>query len=243
MSTLFLVTSAIHTRHGIYSAGERLDQTVRTLASIRTKAPGAKIVLIECGADRSIAEDELAALQPYLTDVFNFHHDSQVRELYVASENNWDVVKNATELVAFCKSLRLVLNEHIHLLGDMQRVFKVSGRYVLNDNFDLATHLRPEAGDAYIFGRRRWSQFPPITTGGLSEQVMSRCWSWPASKTGLVFFRYNLMIEDFLSSHRQGRYRDIEHLLLRYFDGPDLVEIPVMGIEGNTGPTGESISD
>ncbi|QNK03218.1 hypothetical protein [Dyella telluris] len=238
MSILFLVTSAIHTKHGIHTADERLAQTIRTLESIRTHAPGARMVLLECSGERSISDDETEILQAHANDIFNFHPDPRVRDIYAASGDNWDIVKNATELVVFCSALQLLLNDHAPLLDGIGRVFKMSGRYVLNENFSLAAHLGPSVDDAYVLGHRWPSHFTTQSTGGLSEQVMSRCWSWPASKTRLVYFRYNLMVEDFMGCHQQGQYRDIEHLLLKYFDGPYLREIPIVGVEGATGPDG-----
>jgi len=44
----FVVTSAINSKFGVYSADERLSQTVKTLQNIKQKVPGAKIIVMEC---------------------------------------------------------------------------------------------------------------------------------------------------------------------------------------------------
>ena len=119
----------------------------------------------------------------------------------------------------------------------------MSGRYLLNDGFIPATYDASALSDKYVFGVRRTSQFPITVTNGLSQQVMSRLWSWPANKTNLVKSRYELMVEDFSGTMHKGQYRDIEHLLLRYFDGPFLQELPVVGVEGLLGPNGIQVKD
>lgn len=243
MNPLFLVSSAIHTKHGIYSAEQRLDQTIGTLESIKKHAPDARILLVESSAKQSITDEENDKLKPYLEGILNFNHDNQVKEIYEIAGDNWDIAKNLTELTVYGKALNFVLREQPYLLEDVSRVFKLSGRYTLNNSFDLSKHLDPSIIDSYAFAKRRPTTFLPSITGGLTHQVMSRCWSWPTHKTALVFFRFNTMIEDFVGSNHKGQYRDIEHLLLRYFDGPFMHELDEMGVEGQIGPNGNLVKD
>jgi hypothetical protein len=243
MKSLFFVTSAIHTKHGIYSAEQRLEQMIATLESIKTKVPESSILIIESSAAQSITEDEDNKLKPYVDGILNYNPDIQVQEIYNTSGNNWDIAKNLTELIVTAKSLNFALKEQPQLLNDINRVFKMSGRYCLNDNFDLSKHLDPLNKDCYLFAKRRASQFPVSTTNGLTQQIMSRLWSWPTHKTALVFFRYNLMMEDFIGLNHMGKYADIEHLLLKYFDGPYMCELDVMGVEGTIAPNGASVKD
>ena len=49
MTSLFLVTSAIYTSYGKCSTQERIEQTRETIKSIRTYAPGSRIVLLDAG--------------------------------------------------------------------------------------------------------------------------------------------------------------------------------------------------
>jgi len=242
MKPLFLVSSAIHTKHGVFSAEQRIQQTLNTFASINKYAPGAKIILIESSGSESISPEEAETLQPHLFGLLNFFHDNTVQQIY-NSTDNWDIVKNFTELYVYGSALSFILGKQPHLLNDIDRVFKMSGRYLLNDGFIPATYDASALSDKYVFGVRRTSQFPITVTNGLSQQVMSRLWSWPANKTNLVKSRYELMVEDFSGTMHKGQYRDIEHLLLRYFDGPFLQELPVVGVEGLLGPNGIQVKD
>ena len=238
MNSLFIVTSALHTKHGIYSSEERLNQTLETLYSVRKHLPDARILLCECSGKKGISGAEAEQLKPHVNGLFNYHDDKQVQDIY-NSTDNWDIVKSYTELTVFGKTLDFILNQQPHLLNGIDRVFKLSGRYRLNDAFNIDQF----AGDNYIFANRRNSQFPPQVTNGLGEQLMSRLWSWPANRTSLVFYRYTLMNEDFVGSINRGHYRDIEHLLFKYFSGPFLQEIPTIGVEGNLGPNGILVQD
>jgi hypothetical protein len=148
-----------------------------------------------------------------------------------------------TELVTFGKAFDFIIRQQPQLLNDIDRVFKISGRYKLNENFDLSKHLDPAMQESYIFAERRQSQFPASLTSGLIQQLSTRLWSWPTTKTAMVFFRYNIMLEHFIGILAKGKYVDLEHLCLKYFDGPYLKELPIIGVEGALGPNGIIVKD
>ena len=243
MKPLFLISSAIHVKHGVFTAEQRLDQTILTLQSIRDKMPDADILVVESSGKQSITDEETEKLKPYIAGLLNFNPDQQVQEIYNMPKDNRDVLKNMTELIVFGKALNFILREQPELLNDVSRVFKMSGRYLLSESFDLKPFEDEKYKDNYIFSQRRKTQFPSIVTNGLTHQFMSRLWSWPTHKTALTFFRYNLMIEDFVGTNAQGKYRDIEHLLFRYFEGPYTTEFPIIGVEGQLGPNGATVKD
>ncbi|VVC05042.1 Uncharacterised protein [uncultured archaeon] len=238
---LFLISSAIHTRHGCFSAEQRLEQTIQTLESIKKYAPDSRILLIESSAEQSITKEEAEKLHPLANSLLNLHDNEQIQAAYKIADQNWDVAKNYSEMLAISHAIEFATRQQPQHLKDVERVFKLSGRYYLNETFDLSQHISEK--ECYVFAKRKQSQFPKNVTGGLSEQLMSRLWSFPASKIALVFFRYNLMLEDFLGSLNQHQYRDSEHLLLKYFSGPYLKEIDTIGVEGKLGPNGLIVRD
>lgn len=241
MKSLFLVSSAISTKFGVFSRKQRLEQTIETLKSIKTKVPESKILLIESSGESSINETEINQIKSYTESIFNFHDDKAVQEIYKSTNDNWDIVKNLTELTTYGKTLGFLLYKDNNILSDVNRVFKMSGRYVLNDHFNLNTHLNlPEN---YVFSERKPSQFNSELTNGLTFQFMTRLWSWPASKMNMVYYRYNLMSEDFIGSINHKKYRDLEHLVLKYFDSPFTTEVPIIGVSGKLGPNGNEIND
>jgi hypothetical protein len=246
MKTLFTISSALHTKHGKFSSEERLNQTLDTLTSIRTRVPDAIININESSGESSITSEEFEKLKSYgANQITDYSKDPQVIQIY-KSTDNWDIVKNLTEMLIMTKSLLPdgAWDDFTKITSfPSDRVFKLSGRYQLNNDFDLSKYDDPKLNDKYVFAFRRQSQFPANITGGLSQQLMSRLWSFPTNRIKLVFYRYNLMLEDFQTSLSSGKYRDIEHLLLKYFNGPNLVEFPIIGVSGHLGPNGQQVSD
>lgn len=242
MNTLFIVGSAIHTKHGQFTAEQRLEQTKNTLQSITLAVPSAKIILNESSAQKSLSDLEIAQLSPYFTVLATQSADPTIQKIY-QSTDNYDIVKSYTELVSTIRILESAVSAPDSLLNDADRVFKLSGRYTIDSDFDLTPYENPALANKYIFAARRYSQFSPQITNGLQFQLMSRLWSWPAKSTGLVLARYQIMLEDFGTSLDKGQYRDIEHLLFKYFEGPNLHEFAKIGVTGQVAPTGQTVKD
>ena len=132
MKHCFIVTSAINSRFGMYSPEERLLQTVATIASIRQFVPTAKIVIMEV-TGVPITQEQTSILVN-VSDVFlDFTEEEDVQALY-NSTDNWDVVKNGTEIMCFGRALKL-LKEDGEFDG-IDRIHKMSGRYIINNQFD-----------------------------------------------------------------------------------------------------------
>ena len=125
----FIITSVINfpkkklsysTVRSMYSPKEREQQTLQTINSIRKKVPGATIVLVEMGLKRNIDTALINAADQFI---------------YVGS--NW-LVKWS------CNSMHKGLGEAMGLLIASSRIktgavlyFKISGRYLLNNEFKL----------------------------------------------------------------------------------------------------------
>ena len=138
---LFLVGSAInHFKEddlSAFKAEERFQQTLDTIQSIKDKVPDAYILIYE-GSETTIKQEykdkfiEQSDLfiecgdDPYMKSLYeNLHRDP----------GKFTFVKSMLE----CRCLELVLNhmmEH-NVFNDATRVFKLSGRYKLNEYFDI----------------------------------------------------------------------------------------------------------
>jgi len=126
----FIITSVIYPKQGkliqyngprsIFSPEQRAQQTLRTIESIRAKVPGAKIILVESG----------------LREVLPFELEKKVDQyIYVGNKKlvRWS-----------CDSKQKSLGEIMMLYYAMKNFkftadfyFKISGRYFLNEEFDL----------------------------------------------------------------------------------------------------------
>lgn len=231
----FVVTSAVNSKFGVYSAEERLAQTVITLQNIRFRVPNAKIVVMEC-AGTPLTDTQSDTLEKNCDLLIDFSRDPDVQAIY--QSDNWDVVKNSTEIMCFGRTLRMCLDE-----GDfegMDRIHKMSGRYVLNDEFDLGVY--EEYPDRIIIGPKHRSQFPFEVTG-IELQYMARLWSWPSNQTEQVIEVYNNSLAYIGERVSHGGYADIEHVLYKFLPQELVQELPVLGVEGFIAPNGVPIKN
>jgi len=231
----FVVTSAVNSKFGIYSSEERLAQTVITLQNIRFCVPDAKIIVMEC-AGTPLTPEQSDTLEQNCDLLLDFSRDPDVLAIY--QSDNWDVVKNSTEIMCFARALRMCQDD-----GDfagLDRIHKMSGRYVLNDDFDLGVYEK--YSDRIVIGPKNKSQFPYQVTG-IELQYMARLWSWPAEKTERVIQVYNDSLAYIGQRVSQGGYADIEHVLYKFLPTELVQELPVLGVEGFIAPNGVPIKN
>lgn len=231
----FVVTSAVNSKFGVYSPAARLQQTITTLQNIRARVPSCKIIVMECaGTPLTDAQSEL--IEENCDLLLDFSRDPDVVAIY--QSDNWDVVKNSTEIMCFGRALRMCQDD-----GDfagLDRIHKMSGRYVLNDEFDLSVY--EQHSDRIIIGPKNTSQFP-IEVTGIPLQYMARLWSWPASQTERIIQVYNDSLAYIGQRVSQGGYADIEHVLCKFLPVDLVTEIPVLGVEGSIAPNGIAIKN
>lgn len=231
----FIVTSAINSKFGVYNPTERLQQTLNTIKSLRTRVPGCKIVLMECtGVPLNEAQSD--ALDVASDIMLDFTDDSDVQAIYAS--DNWDVVKNTTEIMCFARTLRLCQQDGD--FSDVDRIHKMSGRYLLNDEFDLT--LYEKHPDRILIGPKNTSQFPFELTG-IELQYMARLWSWPSNITEQIINVYEQSLTYIGERVSVGGYADIEHVLYKFLPPELVTEVPELGVEGMIAPTGQPIKN
>jgi hypothetical protein len=231
----FVVTSAVNSKFGVYSPAARMQQTITTLQNVRARVPDCKVVVMECaGTPLTDAQSEL--IEENCDLLLDFSSDPDVQAIY--QSDNWDVVKNSTEIMCFGRALRMCQDD-----GDfagLDRLHKMSGRYVLNDQFNLAIY--EQHPDRIIIGPKHQSQFPYELTG-IELQYMARLWSWPTTLTESIIEVYNDSLAYIGERVSQGGYADIEHVLYKFLPTELVTEIPVLGVEGSIAPNGVPIKN
>jgi hypothetical protein len=120
-SIIFCITSMIHLTNGIrtHSPEDRLQQTLQTIKSIKEKVPEALIILLE---GSSISPYEISKLYPNVNRIMLF--ESEESKYYFNTKSYGEVYK----LLTISKKLENI---------PFNKVFKISGRYYLNDNFNI----------------------------------------------------------------------------------------------------------
>lgn len=236
MKAVFIVTSAVNSRFGVYTPKERFDQTLDTIRSIKARCPNSKIIVMEC-AGVPLTEEQKMGFYLHCNLLIDYTQDENVVSIY-NSTDNWDIVKNSTEILCFGTAIKQC--QESKAFEGYDRVFKVSGRYLLNDQFDPAYY--DTVPDKIVIGRKHRSQFPEhITTQ--PWQYMARLWSWPTSLTDRVSQVYQQSLVHFAQRVAAGGYTDIEHVLAKFLPPEHVVELEHTGIEGKIAPTGQSIKD
>lgn len=233
-----IITSAINTKFGIYNTEQRMSQTLDTIQSVRKHVPGAKIFLLEM-AGLALTEQQRTTLAESVDHVFDYTSDPAVTGLF-HSTDNWDVVKNVTEVMCFRNALKTLLDTEVAAKFD--RFFKVSGRYTLTDQFDLSFYDQYKNKSCMVVGASRPSQFSFEITQ-VERQFMSRLWSWPGSLTAEVVVAYENSLQHMYQRLAAGGYADIEHCLYKFLDRNKVIEKDVVGISGNIAPNGAAVND
>jgi hypothetical protein len=239
MKTTFIVTSAVNSRFGVYTPEQRLDMTLQTLQCLRDRVPGCKIVISEVSGD-GIAQDMEDQLMDACDVYIDFSTNKEVNVIYTSPTwyNNWDIVKNLTELSTFPQALQTLLDS-----GEVEgqdRLFKMSGRYLLNDKFDLSVYEQDDVKDKIVIGKKVASQFPYAVTE-MSMQYMCRLLSWPASKHADMIEYYKIARNHMVQRVAKGGYSDIEHSLCFSLPPSYVKELEEVGVYGNIAPNGAPI--
>lgn len=237
---LFLVTSSIHTIWGNNEIA-RFSETISTINSINANFNNAEIWLIDASF-KKISEHLLKTL-PENVILKTFLNDKNIRNFMVeaviysanmikagvSKDLNKDLkliyVKNRTESYIF----KDIITKN-SLLG-YDRIFKLSGRYVLSPNFNIKQH---DKKNKYIFLESVESN--QLT---LSIDRLYRCFCWSfdeylLNKTRKAFIEIEKEIKE---SFNNRKYADLEHFLYNKLK-KDVVEVKEMGIFANVGEKG-----
>jgi hypothetical protein len=227
MTSLFLVTSAIYTSYGKCSTEERITQTKETIESIRTYAPDSNIVLLDAG-DKSVNIDFDVKLIDY-----TIHPEIQSHlQEYLSINKDLEpdiIIKSMLEIIMFENYLRT------HSLESYSRIFKLSGRYRLNSNFNYAKHLEAK-NKVLILPPYHSQHFYNFNASSSMFLYMTRCWSFDSNLLEKIIETYGKMKNDIIVASRTEKQGDIEHLLYKHLDKRLVEHIDVMGVEGYWAP-------
>lgn len=237
----FIITSALNTKFGVFKTNARIQQTLETIISVKERCPEAMIIFVEM-AGEPLQKSQADEIRPFVDVLLDFSNAPGVKQIYDGTEN-WDIVKNYTEISVFAEVLSII-DANKTEYNDVDRFFKLSGRYVLNDDFKIDDYSKPEYDGKIVFAKRKNSQFDPKITGGVSQQFMSRCWSFPASEVGKIQKTYTAMQLCMADILQKGGYLDIEHLLYLYLGSEiNILEVEKIGVQGLLGPNGTAVRD
>jgi hypothetical protein len=228
---LFIMSSAIETRFGVFTPNQRLLQTANTLNTIYEKVPDAKVYIVESSAE-ALSDEIKSKLDQSCHCIFDLSGNERLKQ--VAEIDNWDFVKNYSEIIAFHSAFKVFSDSK--LLEGVDRIHKISGRYVLNDNFNPKVYDKHP--DKIIFSKKVKTTF---TNMGVDYQYVSRLWSWPKEHHAVVVSLYAAFLEEIKNRSLDKKYIDIEHLLYMMTPKHLVHEVAKIGVEGLLGPNSKLV--
>jgi hypothetical protein len=227
MSNWFIVTSACNVDYGVYSLEEKFHQTCLTIESIRKYCPGAKIVIIEA-SPTSLPDDKKYFLH-WASDVYiELAGDPKIMSMH--KELNTFAIKSPSE--AYITGMFL---SRQNFIKENDRVFKISGRYVLTDNFDLSQHQ--EKGKFVFKTKTPCTVYYDVNTKEDLEpvaefQYKTRLYSFCGSLIPHYAEKCSKMLE-FFYEYYDGRFTDLEHVMYRFMEHSLVKEIDMIGVRGS----------
>jgi len=256
MKFLFLVGSALnHFKEDEFSAydeEQRFIQTLETIECIRNKVPESYVVLFECSS-KPINENQKDILREKSDLFLEFYKEPVLKQIY---EN----LEERPELITYGKSLletRGLLNtlymiKHHNLFSDSQRVFKLTGRYLLNDDFNIEDYKSKFLEGKYVIKRYKYlSQ----EAENYDEKELDNVYAYLYGAKGMMntglwsFDRllFNDAIEAlekaFTYMEKMIQYTagtDVEHSLYRFIDKNNIITTQNLGLTMVKGMSGEN---
>ena len=134
MANLTLITSIINTPNtplsytnvrSIYTKDERFEQTKKTIETIKLKIPNNKIIVVECSKLTQDEHDYFTNNTDYFINIYTLESTDIINRMYTLS-------KSLGEGTMTKYAVEYILNHNI----EFDHLFKISGRYWLNDHFN-----------------------------------------------------------------------------------------------------------
>ena len=136
------------TIRSVFTAAERFEQTLKSIASVRRALPDAKILFVETS---DLTAEQTSTLQSRTDYFLNANEDPMCREFFAHSPK-----KGLGEAIQTFVALTYIQENKIQF----RRMFKLSGRYALTQDFDPSKFSHTE----YTFLKRASSNPLSIST-------------------------------------------------------------------------------
>lgn len=212
----FIVTSTINSEHKFFTSDQKIQQIKNTILSIREKVINSKIVLI----DNSIPElsSEIKnSFEPNVDLLLTFENN-----LFTTFINKSKTHIGFGELLLIETALKEIKKRN--LVG--KRIFKISGRYILNENFNISKF--DSLFGKYTFRMSTWTftndNFKNVT---YQQYLETRLWSMCYS---LIEEYESLMPEIFKFMIKYNK--SLEHSKFNILPKEKIVIFDPIGVEG-----------
>ena len=168
---LFIITSALRPMIGVFSDEERYKQTIKTIQSIRSKCPNAYIVFADASV-RPVGAMEFFVISK-MVNFFMRMDEKYNEDVIELSKGGFKSHAETSLLYHILVQMKRDVNLQ-KALYSTNRIFKISGRLELDEDFDLRQY--DELFGKYVFRKRisTWMN-PPKVSDLLVTRLYSFC--------------------------------------------------------------------
>jgi hypothetical protein len=225
---IFLITSALRTIDQLskYSSEERFNQTIETIQSIKKYGPSnSKLYLIE-GSSEDPDADKLKIIEDMDVHIFKAYENPETR-LYAQRG-----FKTFIENLCLFHFLDWFSKNPV----EARRIYKISGRYVLNNNFKPGFDHK----DAFVFLRSFDSWMSPQKQEETNAKKFYETRLYHMDYSLLNTYRNEVvnMINDSIRFDI-----NVEHAMYKFLSKYNVVEVDKIGVSGFISPSGEFKDD
>jgi hypothetical protein len=224
---VFFLNNALKVNQlSVYNTDERVKQTIGTVESIQKYCPNSAIFMFD-----SSPEDPGDLFQPLTEMGVNTFYYGQDEHVKMYSELGQRSVAECITFIAF-------INWYKTLNVQTKRIYKLSGRYRLNDNFVLDANAYE---GAFVFTKSEdtWMDKAKQDLTGVSKLYKLRLWHMDSSLLDDFHMLIPAILYDCAKFHI-----DVEHSYYKNIHGKfKTVEVDKIGVEGNIAPSGEFVNE
>jgi hypothetical protein len=227
MSNIFVISSAINAvTRSKYSSQERFEQTLVTINSIDKYCQNNIKYLFELSAEEPSIEiqNELKKLN---VNYIYMAADQRSKELSKLALNSLN------EINCFYKGLKLLLSNNVK----GKRLFKISGRYRLNENF-IADMKDFDGKFVFAPALNSWMSKNQQTKFEVDKVLSTRLYHMDFNLVETYISRLPNMLNDCMNFGI-----DMEHSHYKHLKDLPIYEIDHIGVEGNIAPSGEFVKE
>lgn len=240
-----LVTSAVYSNYGIYSSQQRIQQTLDTVKSARQYIPNATIILID-NSKVEVQNDDSAEFNELLDAVDYYIDNSDDADIQYFHNNvsNYDIGKNSMECIGMYKALSYITSDQeiMEKITRSSRIFKLSGRYVLTDKFNIMQFDNADTAGKYVF-KKEQPAWIPVADTGVTTLLQTRLWSFTPEQLIPTIELFKKILNNMFEIINTGKYIDVEHSMSKYIPRTLLVQLDTVGLQGNIAPNGMLVID
>ena len=217
---LFIVSSCLIPKIGQISIEDRITQTKETFESIR-KIPNSVIIFADASVEK-IPENVMRSFDGLYDIYFDLSNNNDIKNLSLSGQKSQAETLLLLTVISQFKSNFDIMR----LMHSVKRIFKISGRYKLSEQFDIDSYN--DCFGKYVFKTRikSWMSNSILTQFNSTDLLTTRLYSFCPS---LIDDYINVLINNF---QYLGMGFDTEHAHFLNINKKYLNEHNIVGIEG-----------